>query len=78
MLRQELKRDFKDMTRCKEFYFSLLISFALVFGVLFFCLFSFYKTDVTYLNPAYVYWGRVELDLIGMRGILQIHFQIQL
>ena len=57
MLRQELKRDFKDMTRCKEFYFSLLISFALVFGVLFFCLFSFYKTDVTYLNPAYVYWG---------------------
>lgn len=57
MLRQEIKRDFNDMTRCKEFYFAVLLSSILIFGTLFFCLFSFYGKDIIYINPAYIHWG---------------------
>lgn len=57
MLLQEIRRDFRDMTRCREFYFSCLLSTALVFVPLFLSLFTFYQKDIVYIEPAYLYWG---------------------
>lgn len=54
---REVRRGFFDMTRCKEFYFSVLAAVILIFVPLIFALTTFYKKDQIYIEPAYVYWG---------------------
>ncbi|MCH3972229.1 MAG: hypothetical protein LKE53_05615 [Oscillospiraceae bacterium] len=57
MLKNELKRDFKDMFHCKEFFFALTLSLAIIFIPLIVNLTTVYKADITTIYPASDYWG---------------------
>ena len=45
------------MLRSKEFYFSFLVTAALLFVPLLLSLFTFFLKDLVYIEPAYYYWG---------------------
>ena len=45
------------MLRSKEFYFSFLVTAALLFVPLLLSLFTFFRKDLVYVEPAYYYWG---------------------
>lgn len=57
MLKNELKRDFKDMLHCKEFFFALTVSLLIIFIPLIVNLTAVYKADITTIKPAFEYWG---------------------
>lgn len=57
MLKNELKRDFKDMLHCMEFFFALTLSFLIIFIPLIVNLTTVYKADITAIKPAFKYWG---------------------